>query len=54
DYDVWAEKPVTAGEVTKVVKENEFKVKNILNDSIKDINNDNSCDCKRDINIAKM
>ncbi|MGC8496680.1 MAG: S-methyl-5'-thioadenosine phosphorylase [Thermoplasmata archaeon] len=54
DYDVWAEKPVTAGEVTKVVKENEFKVKNILNDSIKEINNDNSCDCKKDINIAKM
>lgn len=53
DYDVWAEKPVTADEVMRVVKENEFKVKNILKDSINDLNSNNSCDCKKDINIAK-
>ncbi|MEM0077941.1 MAG: S-methyl-5'-thioadenosine phosphorylase, partial [Thermoplasmata archaeon] len=27
DYDVWAEKPVTAEEVVKIMKENEYKVK---------------------------
>jgi 5'-methylthioadenosine phosphorylase len=54
DYDVWAEKPVTADEVMRVVKENEFKVRNILKDSINDIYSDHSCDCKKDISIAKL
>ncbi|MEM4162612.1 MAG: S-methyl-5'-thioadenosine phosphorylase, partial [Thermoplasmata archaeon] len=30
DYDVWAEKPVTAEEVVKIMKENEYKVKETL------------------------
>lgn len=54
DYDVWAEKPVTAEEVTRVVRENEYKVKNILKSSIDEINEDKGCDCKKDAIIAKM
>ncbi|MEM0098602.1 MAG: S-methyl-5'-thioadenosine phosphorylase, partial [Thermoplasmata archaeon] len=34
DYDVWAEKPVTAEEVVKIMKENEYKVKETLKKSV--------------------
>ncbi|MEM4877347.1 MAG: S-methyl-5'-thioadenosine phosphorylase, partial [Thermoplasmata archaeon] len=37
DYDVWAEKPVTAEEVVKIMKENEYKVKETLKKSVQEI-----------------
>jgi len=37
DYDVWAEKPVTASEVIRIMNENEYKVKEILKVSLNEI-----------------
>ncbi|RLF08558.1 MAG: S-methyl-5'-thioadenosine phosphorylase [Thermoprotei archaeon] len=45
DYDVWAEKPVTAHEVEKVMKENIEKVKELLYKLIPVIPEERSCKC---------
>ncbi|MGC8663636.1 MAG: S-methyl-5'-thioadenosine phosphorylase [Thermoplasmata archaeon] len=54
DYDVWAEKPVTAEEVVKVMSENEFKVKELLKKSIKEIEKVNSNKCKKILKEARL
>ncbi len=46
DYDVWAEKPVTTEEVLRVMKENEEKVKKILEDGVPRIPEKRNCPCK--------
>lgn len=46
DYDVWAEEPVTTEEVMRVMKENEEKVKRILEEGIPRIPEERNCPCK--------
>lgn len=45
DYDVWAEKPVTAQEVTRVMAENTEKVRKLLVELIPTIPEKRSCQC---------
>ncbi|MFP3255623.1 MAG: S-methyl-5'-thioadenosine phosphorylase [Thermoplasmata archaeon] len=47
DYDVWSEKPVTAEEVMKIMRENEYKAKEVIKNSIKEINELDSKKCKK-------
>lgn len=46
DYDVWAEKPVTAEEVVRVMKENVEKAKKLLYELIPRIPKERKCPCK--------
>lgn len=46
DYDVWAEIPVNAGEVSRVMKENEGNIKSILATAIPEISSERQCNCK--------
>jgi len=45
DYDVWAERPVTAEEVVRVMRENVEKAKKILYEMIPNIPEKRSCEC---------
>ncbi|AMM53083.1 S-methyl-5'-thioadenosine phosphorylase [Pyrococcus kukulkanii] len=45
DYDVWAEKPVDAQEVLRVMKENEEKVQRLLRKAIPKIPEERKCGC---------
>lgn len=45
DYDVWAEKPVDAQEVLRVMKENEEKVQKLLKRAIPKIPEERKCGC---------
>jgi len=54
DYDVWAEKPVSAQEVVKVMKENNQKVKEILRKAIPQIPKERNCFCKDALKEAKI
>ncbi len=54
DYDVWAEKPVTASEVAKVMKENEFKAKEIIRKSIKEIDTIDTKKCEKVLEEANI
>jgi len=54
DYDVWAEKPVTTEEVIRVMKENEEKVKRILEEGIPRIPAERSCGCKDALKGAEI
>ncbi len=57
DYDVWAERPVTAEEVTKTMKENVEKAKNILYkviERIPDQPNLEMCSCCRSLETALL
>ena len=47
DYDVWAEKPVTAHEVAKVMAENVEKAKKLLYELIPKIPETRSCNCHK-------
>lgn len=47
DYDVWAEKPVTAEEVVKIMKENEYKAKEVLKSSLKEIESIDAEKCRK-------
>lgn len=53
DYDVWAEKPVSAEEVIRVMKENEIKVKKIIKNLVSKIP-ERSCDCKNSLVGAEI
>ncbi|MCL4420541.1 MAG: S-methyl-5'-thioadenosine phosphorylase [Candidatus Thermoplasmatota archaeon] len=53
DFDVWADKPVDAKEVTKIMKENEENVLKILYDVIPLINSKRTCSCKDRLDYAK-
>ena len=46
DYDVWAEKPVTAEEVVRVMRENVEKAKRLLYELIPRIPKERKCSCK--------
>ncbi len=47
DYDVWAEKPVTAHEVARVMAENIEKVKKLLYELIPEIPRERRCGCDK-------
>ncbi|MEM1878050.1 MAG: S-methyl-5'-thioadenosine phosphorylase, partial [Desulfurococcaceae archaeon] len=57
DYDVWAEKPVTAEEVVRRMKENVEKAKKLLVEIISDLPDEPSedcCSCCRSLETALM
>ena len=54
DYDVWAEKPVSAEEVIRVMKENEEKVKKIVRTLVAKIPKERGCDCKNSLIGAEI
>ncbi len=45
DYDVWADKPVDAQEVVKVMKENNYKVQELLRKGVPKIPEERNCGC---------
>ncbi len=54
DYDVWAEKPVTAHEVARVMAENTEKVKKLLYELIPKIPKERRCGCARYLDEALL
>ncbi|MEM0093044.1 MAG: S-methyl-5'-thioadenosine phosphorylase [Thermofilum sp.] len=54
DYDVWAEKPVTAHEVARVMAENTEKVKRLLLELIPQIPEQRSCSCHKYLDEALL
>jgi len=54
DYDVWAEKPVTAHEVAKVMAENVEKVKKLLYELIPEIPSERHCQCSKYLDEALL
>uniref|UniRef100_A0A7C4F902 S-methyl-5'-thioadenosine phosphorylase n=1 Tax=Thermofilum pendens TaxID=2269 RepID=A0A7C4F902_THEPE len=54
DYDVWAEKPVTAHEVARVMAENTEKVKALLKELIPKIPEERKCGCARYMDEALL
>jgi len=54
DYDVWAEKPVEFEQIKKVMKENQDKIKRVLEETIKNIPEDRKCFCKDALKGAKV
>jgi len=54
DYDVWAEKPVTTEEVLRVMKENEEKVRKILQKGMPKIPVERNCPCKDSLKGAEI
>ena len=53
DYDVWAEKPVTAKEVIQTLTENVGKTKNILKELVNEIPKTKSCLCAKALEEAE-
>lgn len=54
DYDVWAEKPVSAEEVVKTMKENVVKVRTLLEKAIPKIPDKRGCQCGKYLDEALM
>jgi len=54
DYDVWADKPVSAEEVVKTMAENMGKVKRLLADALPKIPSTRRCPCGRHMDEAFM
>ena len=54
DYDVWAEKPVTAKEVIETLSKNVDKTKKLLTDLIEEIPKERSCICKKALEEAEF
>ena len=54
DYDVWAERPVTAHEVARVMAENIEKVKKLLYELIPAIPSDRKCKCGKYLEEALL
>ena len=54
DYDVWAERPVTAEEVVRVMKENIEKAKKLLYEIIPNIPKERKCSCKDALKTALL
>jgi len=54
DYDVWAEKPVTAKEVIETLSKNVEKTKKILTELIDKIPKTRSCSCKKALAEAEF
>ncbi|MCL4330421.1 MAG: S-methyl-5'-thioadenosine phosphorylase [Candidatus Thermoplasmatota archaeon] len=53
DYDVWAETPVDASEVMRIMKENEEKVSRLVYEILPDIARERKCSCKNRLENAK-
>jgi 5'-methylthioadenosine phosphorylase len=53
DFDVWADTPVEASEVMKIMKENEEKVSKLLYEIIPDVARERKCSCKYRLENAK-
>jgi len=47
DYDVWADKPVTAQEVVETLKSNVDKVKSLLTELIPKLSKERKCQCSK-------
>ncbi len=54
DYDVWAEKPVTAKEVLETLSKNVEGTKKILTELIENIPKDRSCSCAKALEEAEF
>ncbi len=54
DYDVWAEKPVTAKEVIKTLSKNVEQTKKILSELIDKIPKDRNCSCEKALADAEF
>ena len=54
DYDVWAERPVSAEEVLKTMKGNLEKIKKLLETAIPKIKKERNCLCKEALKSAKL
>ena len=54
DYDVWAEKPVTAKEVLETLSKNVERTKKILTDLISQIPKTRSCSCAKALEEAEF
>jgi 5'-methylthioadenosine phosphorylase len=54
DYDVWAEKPVTAKEVIETLSKNVEKTKNILTMLVDQIPKDKNCSCEQALSEAEF
>ena len=54
DYDVWAERPVTAHEVARVMRENVEKVKKLLYELIPSIPKERGCNCHKYMDEALL
>ena len=54
DYDVWAEKPVTAKEVIETLSKNVERTKNILTELIDKIPKTRSCSCQKALTEAEF
>jgi len=52
DYDVWADKPVTAQEVVQTLKSNVAKVKSLLVETIPALTKERKCECSRSVDNA--
>ncbi|MFM9875197.1 MAG: S-methyl-5'-thioadenosine phosphorylase [Nitrosarchaeum sp.] len=53
DYDVWAEKPVTAKEVMETLSKNVDRIKKILTDLISQIPKTRNCSCSKALEDAE-
>ncbi len=54
DYDVWAEKPVTANKVLETLSKNEEKTKTVLTELIDKIPKTRSCSCAKALEEAEF
>ena len=54
DYDVWAEKPVTAKEVLNTLSKNVAATKNLLTNLIEDIPKTKGCICEKGLSEAEF
>ena len=54
DYDVWAEKPVTAKEVIATLSKNVNNMKSILTDLIEKIPTEQKCNCEKALEEAEF
>ena len=54
DYDVWAEKPVTAKEVLETLSKNVERTKRVLTDLINQIPKTRSCTCANALKEAEF
>jgi 5'-methylthioadenosine phosphorylase len=52
DYDVWKDRPVSAGEVRRIMKANMEKVKGIISEAVSRLPRERSCECKNALRTA--
>ena len=54
DYDVWADKPVTAKEVLETLSKNVEKTKKVLTELIEQIPKTRNCSCAKALEEAEF